>query len=434
MIQHFDRDMKPKIYRLIDVLLALPLLGLFPDARTAGAETLLEAGGSTVWKFLDTGAEPDERWRQPQFDDSKWTAGHAPLGYGDSRLRTLLRYGPDPAHKRITTWIRGQFDAAEIKPDDQIILSVCVDDGAVIYLNGNELSRVNMPAGRVTASTLAAHAIGDPDEGLYLRLLVPPTAVRPKQPNTLAIELHQASVTSSDLFFDVEVKVRHARGLTAEFPETAAQVTNAYYQNHYVGPGSIIPDGYLDGGRHMVVGSDRRAASEREILRVDRSRDEVLAGLLAFARSPAIREMPILDRVRQIAVRIDKETTPPGGPFCAERTVEQLEREFKNQPVLIGDFINEARAGVCRHRALLFKILADEAGLSVALVRGNYAQQGSAIEGHAWNELFFDDGRRVIVDVSLEGNELRFLEVNTPEVIEHYVKVDNTRWYGKKAD
>ena len=131
----------------------------------------------------------------------------------------------------------------------------------------------------------------------------------------------------------------------------------------------------------------------------------------------------------RIAARIDEETTPPGGMGKVLKTAEQLEGEFKNQPVLIGDWVEQAQAGVCRHRALLFKILADEAGLDVALVRGNYA--GSQVPGgHGWNEVSLGDGRRVIVDVMHDGARPKCLEVTAPEVIEHYLKVDNTPWYG----
>ena len=115
------------------------------------------------------------------------------------------------------------------------------------------------------------------------------------------------------------------------------------------------------------------------------------------------------------------------------KTTEQLEREFKNHSVLIGDWIDQGHAGVCRHRSLLFKILADEAGLNAALVRGNYAERGSPAIPHAWNEVFLGDGRRVLIDVSLEGSQPRFLDVGTPEVIEHYLKVDNKPWYGTAA-
>ena len=110
------------------------------------------------------------------------------------------------------------------------------------------------------------------------------------------------------------------------------------------------------------------------------------------------------------------------------KTADQLEGEFRNKQVLIGDWVDQAQAGECRHRALLFKILADEAGLDVALVRGNYA--GGSPPGHAWNEASLGDGRRVIVDVMQDGARPRCLEVTAPEVIEHYLKVDDTPWYG----
>ncbi len=102
------------------------------------------------------------------------------------------------------------------------------------------------------------------------------------------------------------------------------------------------------------------------------------------------------------------------------KTADELEGEFRNKPVLIGDWVDQAQAGECRHRALLFKILADEAGLDVALVRGNYA--GGSPPGHAWNEASLGDGRRVIVDVMHDGARPRCLEVTAPEVIERYLK------------
>ncbi len=83
---------------------------------------------------------------------------------------------------------------------------------------------------------------------------------------------------------------------------------------------------------------------------------------------------------------------------------------------------------------MLFKILADEAGLSAALVRGNYASNGPPGSPHVWNEVVLDDGRRVLVDVMHNGSKPNFPEVTAPEVIQHYLKVDDTPWYVAKAN
>lgn len=420
--------------RPLRLALGLLLTGVLLPPACTRAGTIVEAGGPTVWKYLDDGSEPDASWRQPDFDDSKWKSGNAPLGYGETRLGTLVRFGTDPAQKYVTTWFRRRFDAPQVAAGEHLVLLLCVDDGAVVYLNGEEVRRVNMPEGRVGGRTLANHALGPSDEGFYIRLPVASAAVRPGRRNVLAVEVHQAGAASSDLFFDLALKTAPASAPIRTIPVAAWEVTTTFHQRHYVGPGMGIPDGYVDGGRAMMIDAQHRATSGREILRVDRSRDVELARDLAFARSPALRALPTLERIRRIAARIDEETTPPGGPAWVESTTNQLEDEFRNQPILLGDWVDQGRSGVCRHRSLLFKILADEAGLEAALVRGNYADRGPTGVPHAWNEVVLDDGRRVLVDVGLEGSQPRFLEVSTPEVARHYLKVDDTPWYAARAD
>ena len=113
---------------------------------------------------------------------------------------------------------------------------------------------------------------------------------------------------------------------------------------------------------------------------------------------------------------------------------EQLEKELTNKPVMIGDWVRlQCQAGVCRHRALLFKVLADEAGLRVALVRGNFARKGPPGVPHAWNELTLDDGQRVLVDVMHNGGKAKFQPLNDAEVVERYRKVDGKAWYGERG-
>ena len=114
---------------------------------------------------MDEGTETDAAWRTADFDDSKWKSGRVPLGYGDPGLGTEVRWGPDESSKFIATWFRRTFDRPELKSGERLVLIFCVDDGAEIYLNGQELGRVNMPDGPLPANTLASHALADSDEG-----------------------------------------------------------------------------------------------------------------------------------------------------------------------------------------------------------------------------------------------------------------------------
>lgn len=399
---------------------------VLPSA-TLRARSIVEAGNITVWKYLDDGKEPDAAWREPEFDDSTWKSGKAPLGYGRTAVGTEVGWGTDKERKFVTTWFRHGFDGPELKPGERLSIVFCVDDGAVVYLNGRELGRANMPEAPPAANTTAPRAIGTNDEGFYLRMPVPVAALRPGG-NVLAVEVHQCSPKSHDIFFDLALKTMPPDAPTPAVPAAAREVVDMFHRQHYIGPGIKIPDGYEDGGRAMKLEADARPSSRREILLVDRARDVELAKDLAYARSPELRALPPLERARQIAIHIHRETTPPGGTRWTEKTTTQLEKEFVNKPVLIGDWVDQCQAGVCRHRSLLFKMLADEAGLMAALVRGNYA--GTVSGPHAWNEIFLGDGRRLVVDVTLKRDRQDFPEVTDPEIAKQYYRVDKTPWYG----
>ena len=119
--------------------------------------------------------------------------------------------------------------------------------------------------------------------------------------------------------------------------------------------------------------------------------------------------------------------------FCASFSSSSGEVHFRDMQdlvcdctIFIGEWMDQGQAGVCRHRSLLFKIMADEAGLKSALVRGNYAgKAGPPGFPHAWNELWLEDGRRVLVDVMHKRGEQTFPELSSPEVVSRYLRVND---------
>jgi hypothetical protein len=416
---------QPWPYRLFVVA----FLAIALQPRELPARTVLEAGSATVWKYLDDSAQADPNWRKPGYDDSAWKSGSAPLGFGEPRISTSINAGPDERHRPITAWFRREVEAPELKPDERLVVLLAVDDGAVVYLNGDEIARINMPAGTVDGATFARQTVGDNQEGMYFRLPVAAQRVRQRETNVLAVEVHQATLESSDLFFDLALKVLPAVEGEIEVPAAAREVVRLFHRGHRIGPGARIPDGFLDGGRHMLIDTAGRAASAREILVVDRNRDGELAAVLRFARSPELLALPPLARAQRIAAHVHERTTPPGGLRWVPSTTERLQKEYANKPLLIGDWIDQCQSGACRHRALLFKLLADEAGLRGALVRGNFAPHGPPGFAHAWNEIEIDDGERLLVDIMHHGAEARFTSTTDPQVVERYRKVDGTPWY-----
>jgi hypothetical protein len=412
-------------------LLTLAVFSLWPLANSG--RTLLEAGAPTEWKFLAGTNPPPAVWREAGFDDAAWHSGKAPLGYGASRLTTTLPRPSGATNGSVTTWFRRELAASPLQADEGLDILLCVDDGAVVHINGREIARPNMPTGEVSATTPARSAVKGRAEGFYTRISVPKGAWRSTGTNVLAVEVHQASATDEDCFFDLALKSLPPDGPRPTVSTGARAAINAYYKEHFVGPGVPVPDGYVDGGRAMAFDAEGRALSGREILVVDRAGDSELRKHLDFARSPELQSLGPLERAQRLAERVDRLTTPPGGERWVGPAVEELTREFANKPLRIGDVLDLGQAGVCRHRSLLFKILADEAGLKSALVRGNFAVNGPRGFAHAWNEIYLDDGRRLLVDVMHNGGKPRFPAVTDPEVVRRYRKPDDTPWYSTNA-
>ncbi|NOY82670.1 MAG: PQQ-binding-like beta-propeller repeat protein [Kiritimatiellaeota bacterium] len=164
---------------------------------------ILVAPGST-WKYLDNGVAPPAGWTAPGFDDEKWPEGAAQLGYGDHDEATVLKYGKDPKHKAMTACFRRTFTVADPKQFKTLVAGLLRDDGAVVYLNGVEAFRSNMPKGKITLATPAASVTAGDREKTFYPASVPVELLKPGR-NVLAVEVHQAYPSSSDISFDLEL-------------------------------------------------------------------------------------------------------------------------------------------------------------------------------------------------------------------------------------
>jgi hypothetical protein len=181
--------------------LAVVLLGILAwTSKTSTADTPLVSRGS-VWRYLDNGTFPGSTWRTLGFNDGAWKVGAAELGYGDGDEDTIVSYGPNSSAKYITTYFRQTFQVANPAELQSMTLRLLRDDGAVVYLNNTEVFRSNMPGGTVSHTTLAVSAIDDAN--FHMASINPSLLVAGS--NVLAVEIHQANGTSSDISFDAEL-------------------------------------------------------------------------------------------------------------------------------------------------------------------------------------------------------------------------------------
>ena len=175
-----------------------------PNRPVVWEEQTVVSAGST-WRFWDAGTAPGTAWFLPIFDDSAWASGPAPLGFGDPHIATAVNGGPDGA-RHPTTWFRLFFALDDPASVRDASVDLMLDDGAVVFLNGQEAVRSNLPDGEVAPETLALGSIGPPNETTFFRYPLDPSLLQ-EGDNLLAIEVHQAAPTSSDLTLDVRLVV-----------------------------------------------------------------------------------------------------------------------------------------------------------------------------------------------------------------------------------
>jgi len=201
----------PRSRRLLFALFALLLTA--PGFQQPSAQSSVLVAANATWKYLDNGSNQGTGWRAPGFNDSTWAAGPAQLGYGDGDESTVVSFGPNSNAKYITTYFRHAFQVTNPAAYQSLTLRLVRDDGAVVYLNGTEVFRSNLPTGTISSSTLAPTAIGNADESAWQQTTVSPSLLVTGT-NVLAVEMHQSNGTSTDLSFALELLSGGAVSLT----------------------------------------------------------------------------------------------------------------------------------------------------------------------------------------------------------------------------
>lgn len=150
--------------------------------------TLIPRGSD--WRFLDNGGSPDpaSTWKSNVYDPGNFTT---------------TSFGPDSSDKHITTYFRTTFELTDPETFPAYTANIRVDDGAVVYINGQEAFRENMPAGTVNFNTTSSR--GASNNGTNLAPHTVASDLLVAGTNSIAVEVHQTASTSSDTVLDLEL-------------------------------------------------------------------------------------------------------------------------------------------------------------------------------------------------------------------------------------
>lgn len=153
---------------------------------------------NSSWRYNDTNTALASQWKNANYDVSAWSQGNGPLGYGDPVTTTT-------ADGLITAYFAKDFTVNLNDLSSNMELGVMRDDGIIVYLNGEEVVRDNMPSGAVDFTTWSSTTISGSAENVYNVFTIPKSKFVNGN-NRISIELHNRGAESSDLRIDAYLK------------------------------------------------------------------------------------------------------------------------------------------------------------------------------------------------------------------------------------
>ncbi len=166
-------------------------------------DTIISEGQE--WFYYDLEKPLPSTWYLEKNIEKFWKKGVSPLGYGDDLVKTTISYGNDENNKHITKYFFKKFLIDD--PYSYLIYKINFqrDDGIVIYLNGQEIARNNMPNGIITNKTQANALVFNSKSAKvkYTKLVWPNDLLHGE--NIISASVHQARETSSDCLFNLEL-------------------------------------------------------------------------------------------------------------------------------------------------------------------------------------------------------------------------------------
>jgi hypothetical protein len=222
----------------VDNLGATASNGVTINVLNPSGVTLLLTNGAT-WKYFDDGTDPGATWTQLAFNDSTWSNGVAEIGFGDVAQdrpeRTVLRRVGGTGTNSITYYFRRQLVVTNLASFSAVELHLIADDGAIVYINGTEVYRTtNMTANPVTSTTFTDDDAPGDGAGYFWTTNLS-SSVLVSGTNIIAVEVHQSSLTSSDVSFDLMLWGGAAAGPRISITRTSATQAELAWPDSFTG-------------------------------------------------------------------------------------------------------------------------------------------------------------------------------------------------------
>jgi hypothetical protein len=199
-------------------------------------ELVLVKPGSE-WRFWDRGEAPAGNWRSLEFNDERWQHGAAAFGSRGAVATRLNVRDKD-------FYFRHTFEIDDVSFYRSLTLRLAQAQGAVVYLNGREVDRVNLPAGDLERKARATRTLTGLEGRAFISKALDPSWLK-KGKNVLAAEVR--GLPAADIRFDAQLVANSAGIRRAPEADFGRGLTASIYQS-----GEKIPvdlEAFSDGGR-----------------------------------------------------------------------------------------------------------------------------------------------------------------------------------------
>ncbi len=148
----------------------------------------------TTWSYNSPATDQGTTWRSLSTPPpATWATGTASFGYSGDGLTTTIP-------KSITNYFLKNVTITNPSLYSYFTCTYSYDDGAVIYVNGVEVKRSNMPSGVISFSTQATSSNSTSGETFII-----PSSAFVAGNNVIAVEVHQNAANSNDFLFNMSL-------------------------------------------------------------------------------------------------------------------------------------------------------------------------------------------------------------------------------------
>ncbi|RZO17883.1 MAG: hypothetical protein EVB09_03215, partial [Verrucomicrobiaceae bacterium] len=184
-----------------------------PEPAVPDTEAIYESvtllDWDAAWRYNESGPDFGNAWQdRPHAAGGDWKVGIGPLGW-DTTVKEIpsgtiiTRPSLNPAAPVVTYYFETDLNLTRNDLEEITALKLVhlIDDGAVFYINGQEVNRFKMPNGIIDSETRATRGGDAVVEGPFNI----PKEVLLVGVNRISVSVHQSSPGSSDVMFGMQL-------------------------------------------------------------------------------------------------------------------------------------------------------------------------------------------------------------------------------------